>query len=109
MDLFAGELKHKIKIQRLSNTVNSNGFNVETWVDIRTVYAKVQNLSGREYWQASAVQAENTVKFFIKYIRMDIDNTMRLYFKGKQYNIVHVDNATYENKIIVIKALEVTE
>lgn len=63
-----GELDKRITLQRKITTTNENGFEVETWEDIKTVWAKVSNLHGREYFEAAAVQAENTVKFTISYL-----------------------------------------
>lgn len=100
------ELRHKITLQKFTNIVNVNGFEVETWVDFKTLWAAVTNLHGREYFAAAAVKAENTVKFTIRYTE-GIDEGMRVLFKGKQYNISSIDNIKYANKFIEIKALEV--
>lgn len=101
-----GNLKHRITFQSLVATTNENGFDVETWVDHKTVWAAVSNLNGREYFAAAAVQAEKTVKFTIRYTD-EIDTSMRILFKGKQYNITAIDNIKYADKFIEIKAMEV--
>lgn len=100
------KLKHRITLQVLETEANENGFQVETWVDFKDLWAAVTNLHGREYFEAAAVQAENTVKFTIRYTD-EIDTTMRIFFKGKQYNITSIDNIKYENKFIEIMAMEV--
>lgn len=100
------ELKHKIVIQKYENAVNDNGFEEEAWQDFKTVWAAITNLYGREYFEAAAVKAENTVKFTIRYVP-SIEATMRILFKGKQYNITSIDNIKYANKFIEIKAMEV--
>lgn len=102
----AEELKHRITLQLFTTVVNENGFEVETWVDFKTLWAAVTNLHGREYFAAAAVKAENTVKFTIRYTE-GIDESMRILFKGKEYNISSVDNIKYANKFIEIKAMEV--
>ncbi|NFL36787.1 phage head closure protein [Clostridium botulinum] len=100
------ELKHKIVIQKYENAVNDNGFEEEAWVDFKTVWAAISNLYGKEYFEAAAVQAEKTVKFTIRFTK-DIDESMRIMFQGKQYNITSIDNIKYANKFIEIKAMEV--
>lgn len=90
----------------MSTTINQNGFEVEDWIDIKTVWAAVTNLHGKEYFEAAAVQAEKTVKFIIRFID-GIDENMRIMFKDKIYNITFIDNIKYRNKLIEIKALEV--
>lgn len=102
----AEELKHRITLQVFTTVVNENGFEVESWVNFKTLWAAVTNLHGREYFAAAAIKAENTVKFTIRYTQ-GIDESMRILFKGKQYNISSVDNIKYANKFIEIKAMEV--
>lgn len=100
-----GELRHRITFQMLTSVVNENGFEIETWQDYKTVWASASNLSGREYYQAAATQAEKTVKFTVRFIK-DIEENMRISFERKQYNITSIDNIKYGNKYIEIKALE---
>lgn len=101
-----GEMSHRITLQKLSSTTNDNGFEVEDWIDVRTVWASVSNLYGKEYFEAAATQEQKTVKFTIRYIQ-NLDTSMRIMFKGKTYNITFIDNIKYQNKFIEIKALEV--
>lgn len=101
-----GDLRHRITLQRLTTTTNENGFEIEEWIDVKTVWAGVSNLYGREYFEAAAVQAENTVKFIIRYTK-DIDTSMKIIFRGKQYNITSIDNINYKNELMEIKAMEV--
>lgn len=100
------ELKQRITLEVFTTVVNENGFEVETWVELKTLWAAVTNLHGREYFAAAAVKAENTVKFTIRYT-YGLDESMRILFKGKQYNINAIDNIRYANKYIEIKAMEV--
>ena len=101
-----GELKNRITLQKLIATTNDNGFEVEDWQNYKTVWASVSNLYGKEYFEAAAIQAEKTVKFTIRFIAC-IDESMRIMFKNKVYNITFIDNIKYQNKFIEIKALEV--
>lgn len=99
-------LNKRITIQELKTTINENGFEVEDWIDFKTVWAGVSNLHGREYFEAAAVQMESTVKFTIRYLA-GIDTSMRILFKGRYYNITSIDNIKYKNRFIEIKAMEV--
>jgi SPP1 family predicted phage head-tail adaptor len=58
----AGELKHRITFLIPANTVNENGFETEGFIEFKTIWATVSNLSGREYFAAAAIQKEKTVK-----------------------------------------------
>lgn len=103
-----GELKHRITFLKPDSTVNENGFETEDYKEFKTVWASVSNLSGREYFAAAAVQREKTVKFKIRAVS-GIDETMKIGFQGKLYDITSIDNVFYKNKYIEIKALEVEE
>jgi len=100
------DLRHRIILQKFTTVINENGFENEAWQDYKAVWASISNLSGREYYQAAAIQAEKTIKFLIRYTD-GIDTDMRILFKDKQYNITSIDNMKYANKYIEIKALEV--
>ena len=101
-----GDLRHRITFQSLVTTTNENGFEIELWIGFKETWSAITNLHGREYFQAAAIQAENTVKFTIRYTD-EIDETMRILFKDEQYNIISIDNIKYSNKFIEIKAREV--
>lgn len=102
-----GDLKQRITFQEFTVTTNENGFEEKAWRDICTVWAAVSHLFGREYYEAAAVQAEETVKFTIRYIT-GIDRSMRIQFQDRLYNITSIDPIRYEKRFMEIKALEVT-
>lgn len=101
-----GSLKHRITFQILVTAINENGFEVSEWKDYKTVWAKVLNLSGKEYFEAATINKEKTVKFIIRFIK-DIDESMIIDFEGRKYNITDINNIRYENKYCEIKALEI--
>lgn len=101
-----GDMKHRITIQKPVVIIDESGYEIEAWEDFKTVWAFISNLHGREYFEAATVNAEKTIKFTIRFID-GIDNSMRISFKGKQYEITSIDNIKYENRFLEIKALEV--
>lgn len=103
-----GVLRHRVSIQKVILAKNDNGFEVEQWHDYKTVWAAITNLQGREYYAAAAINAENTVKFKIRYTE-GIENSMRILFKDKTYNVISIDNIKYRNKYIEIKAVVVED
>lgn len=101
-----GELRHRITFQKKNVTINPNGFEIETWEDVKTVWAAASHLYGREFYEAAQVQAEHTVKFTIRYVK-GIEPSMVILFKDKRYNIIAIDNIKYKNKWIEIRGQEV--
>jgi len=101
-----GEMRHRITLQRFSATINENGYEIQEWLNVKTVWALVSNLSGTDYFQAAQIQAKNTVKFTIRYLP-GIDPAMRILFGDKVYSISAIDNHKYRNRYLEIKAMEV--
>ncbi|GIW49014.1 MAG: head-tail adaptor [Caloramator sp.] len=97
-----GDMRHRIIILKPVKITDDNGFETETYENFKTVWASISNLYGREYFEAATLNAEKTVKFTIRYID-GIDNSMRISFKGKQYEITFIDNIKYENRFIEIR------
>ena len=101
-----GELRHRITFQKKNVTLNENGFEIETWEDVKTVWTAASHLHGREFYEAAQVQAEHTVKFTIRHVK-GIEPSMVILFNEKRYNIIAIDNIKYKNKWIEIRGQEV--
>jgi SPP1 family predicted phage head-tail adaptor len=84
--LNSGLFRQKITFQEYANTTDSDGFSVKDWVDVKTVWAMIKTLQGREYYQAAAVQAENTTRFVIRYTT-GINNKMRIKYGERIFDI----------------------
>lgn len=106
----AGELKHRITIEKLKETKSSlKGFQDDIYEPYKKIWTKKNNLFGREYWSAKAVQSENIVIYEMRYSKdLEEINTkkFRINDNGRYFNIVHIDNILYENKVLKIKAIE---
>lgn len=107
------DLKHRITIQKQGEIIyNDNGFpvNSDGFVDYKTISASINNLYGKEFYEAKAIQAENTVEFITRYSK-DLTGInpkeYRIVWNSKPYNITFVDNIKYQNKWLKIKAIEV--
>ncbi len=104
----SGIFKQKIKIQKYAKGFDEIGNPQNEWVDYKSDYAYVNGLSGKEYWEAKAVQSESTVVFSMRfkpfYNGMNTQD-YRLVFNSQIYNITNIDNVKFENKIIKIKGI----
>lgn len=83
----SGQFRHRIDIQQPVTTEDELGQSDTSWEDVKSVWADIKTLQGREYFAAAAVQAEENVRFIIRYTT-GIDETMRVLYKGKTYEIV---------------------
>lgn len=52
----AGELRHRVTIQQYAPDRDDYGAEVEVWIDIATVWAAIEPVSGAEQYQAQADQ-----------------------------------------------------
>jgi SPP1 family predicted phage head-tail adaptor len=101
-----GELSKRITLLQITTTIDENGFAHDEEMEFATVWAAVTNLHGKEYFAAKAVQAENTIKFTIRY-RSGITTNTKIRFQDRLFNITDIDDIKYKRKYLEIKAVEV--
>lgn len=92
----AGELRHKITIQKLENSQDSFGQPVENWPDVVTVWASVNPIVGKEFFAAETVNSEVTHRIRMRY-KSGITPSMRVKFKDRFFSIKSVINYQERN------------
>lgn len=90
MSLAAGRLRHWVRIERLvADEVDTYGDTLPSlWETVAEVWAEVAPLSAREFIASQAAQSQVTAKITIR--SREIDATMRIVYRGKNYNIAGV-------------------
>ncbi len=63
----AGRLRHRVTIQKNEASRGKFGEVLNNWVDLTTVWAEVQAISGRELVASGAVFSEATVRIWLRY------------------------------------------
>ena len=104
----AGAYTQKISIEKLSHNYDSIGNPVEEWKPFKKTYAYMNGLSGKEYWEAATLNAENTVDFVCRWKKFfdEIDTrNYRIVWKKKVFNIKTIDNIQFKNDIVKIRAV----
>lgn len=100
-------MRERITIQKSSTKKDGTGNHTLAWSDHYKCYSYVNNLSGKEYWEAKQVNAETELDFGIRYCSevsaIDTEH-FRILFRGNIYNITFVDNVQYKNKTLKIRA-----
>ena len=78
-----------------------------SWEDYFSCSAYVNNLSGKEYWEAAQVSAQKDIYFIIRYCSevsgIDTEH-YRILFRGQIYDITFIDNVRYQNKTLKLQA-----
>lgn len=72
----AGRLRTRVEIQRPNNVKDSFGQSQKAWATINTVWASIDPLNSREYFQAQQVKSDTTHKIMLR--STDIKTTDRI-------------------------------
>lgn len=82
----AGELRHRVTFQRRGPDPATGG--LTDWTDHATVWAKVEDLSGRDYFRAQMLGEASlvTTRITIRW-RPDVDPHMRVRCGGRTFGI----------------------
>ncbi len=91
-----GSLNKRITFQSLQNTENEYGESIQNWTDLKTVWASINPIVGKEYFAAETVNSEISHKIRLRYIE-GIKPTMRIKFKERYFNIISVINYQERN------------
>lgn len=82
----AGDLRHRIVIQSNTPTRNDSGEPIESWSTWATVWAAVEPLSGREYFNAHQVTSEVDTRIRLRHVA-GLTAQMRVSWEGRIYQI----------------------
>ena len=107
MKIKAGDLRQVITLMKPVTTKGEHNRRSTTWTDAATVAAAKSDVSGREFYQAHAVNAEDIVTFTIRW-RDDIDVTWRVKHGSTVYGILEVNHLGYMRDYLRLKCHSVT-
>lgn len=91
-----GRLRHKIIIEKPTETTSDTGDVIQSWAEFATIWAEVTPLRGREYWASKQTTSEITGKIRIRYLD-SITPKMRVKFGSRIFNIEAVLNPNEKN------------
>ena len=89
----AGDLRHRVSLQKTVVTRDDYGEQIETWTTYATVWARISPLRGQELIQAQQVHAEATHEVELRYRHSSTSNTL---------NISQVDRILFGTRILEI-------
>lgn len=99
-------LNRRVTIQSRTISQDAEGVPTETWANLATVWAAVEPISGREYFQAATVQSEVTARIRIRY-RSGIVSNMRVLYGSRVFEIVSVIDYQEEHRELQLMCKEV--
>lgn len=103
MHINPGELKRVITFKR---NVGEDDWDTETTQnEVCTCWAKITSIGGKQYWEAQSIGASVTHEIYIRY-RDDIDNSMIICYKNREFDMVYMVDIDEDEKYIKILAKE---
>ena len=84
-----GSLRHRVILKKPIITKDDIGQDVEEWQDAALVWASIEPLSGREYFNARQINSEVTTKIKIRYIK-DLDSHWVIQLGQRSFNIISI-------------------
>jgi SPP1 family predicted phage head-tail adaptor len=100
-----GMLRHRIAIERVTETRDIDGSVIETWSAYATAQALVEPLSGREYFAAQSTQANVTHRIGIRYLSGIVPN-MRVKLGSRIFDILSIIKVGERNRELQLMCRE---
>jgi SPP1 family predicted phage head-tail adaptor len=101
----AGQLRHRVTIQEVSEISSPIGGVVEIWGDVADVWVSIEPGRSREFMAARQINAEITHEIRMRYLP-DIKPKMRLKFGERIFNIDPPRNISERNNELIVMAIE---
>ena len=92
-----GRHRHLVTIKKTVESRNSLGEVTDSWVVFAQRWASIEPLVGREFWSAKQVNAENTVRLFMRYC-YGITTKMRVEYDNRVFKIDSIINMGERNR-----------
>ena len=94
-DLFAGDLRHRLRIEKRTNTIGERGESVENWQEIGRCWCRITPLYGRE--PEVAMQRHESVQVRIvtrRQLALEMDSSYRLVHGNDIYGVAFTNRAS---------------
>lgn len=102
-----GKMRHRITIEQKTKVSDGAGGYTESWVPFVTVWASIDPVSGKEFFEAQQTQSSVSHKIRIRY-KSGVLPAMRVNFKGRIFGIESVINWEERNRDMLLMCSEVT-
>ena len=103
----AGLRRHRITFQRPISATHARGDKTKSGVDYRTVWARINTTSGRDFLDVHQTESETTATITCCYI-VGVKPYMRIKFEGRYFEIVHIINSDERSRDLQILVRELT-
>jgi SPP1 family predicted phage head-tail adaptor len=101
----AGRLNKRVTLQKPGSTNNDAGETVTTWSGQGSVWAEILPQGAAEFERVRAVHSSMTHQVTLRY-RADLDNTWRILYGTRVFEILGIVNAEEKNAILALACEE---
>lgn len=101
----AGRLNKLVTIEQPNSVTDAVGQPVPSWSQFAKPWARIEPITGREWFAESMINSETTVKITIRY-RDGITEDMRVNWNSKLYNIEDILNVFEKDRELILLCSE---
>jgi len=113
-DITVDMLQHRIYFEKRTSTPDSAGGFTLSWEEDPKggVYARLQNLTGSERWEAMRTMSSNLVRATVRFVGNSKGapywsaGEHRVRLRGRYYNIIAMQDKDFENEWLVVDMVE---
>jgi len=100
-----GDLRHRVTFQKKTKLPDGHHGHTSSWEEVVTVWAKVDPVSGREYYYSHQLKNALSHKITIRY-RDDITEELRAVFEERIMKIESLINLEEKERFMVLRCIE---
>ena len=100
-----GRMRHRVTIQKGTDTTDAGGGRSVSWGTLKEVFADIQPQSGTNVYRHDQEQEHVTHKIIIRH-REDIGTNYRIKFGTRIFNIHSIINESERNRFLVLNCEE---
>lgn len=104
MLLNPGTFNKKIKIIKFEQVKDLDGFPENKEIVVIRTWAQITNVSGTEILRSNSDFSEVKTRFLMRTPKLKFDKDMFIKFAGNIYNIVYINDYSYDKKYTEIMA-----
>lgn len=104
MQINPRDFDKKIEIIKYQTQKDSDGFENKKEITALNIWAQVTNVSGTEVLRSNSDFSEVKTRFLLRTSKTEINKDMYIKFRGNIYNILYINDYSYDKKYTEIMA-----
>lgn len=99
-------MRHRVTIERQSTVQDDLGELIDTWTEVRTVWARVRPLSTTEFYAQSGEHSQISHEITVRAENLTVTAADRLQYDGRTFDIRGVYDMNERGRFIVMRCVE---